>query len=71
MGGTKVDGLKAAVTNRARNGKDFYKRIDHTGGFVSNPELVRIAGSKGGKISKAKKVKRIEYEDERVNYQSY
>lgn len=59
MAGTKAGGLKAAATNIARNGEDFYKRIGqiggrngHTGGFASNPELARLAGAKGGRISR-------------------
>lgn len=59
MTGTVKGGLKARETNLARHGKDFYKRIGrkggqngHTGGFASNPELARIAGRKGGSISR-------------------
>lgn len=59
MAGTKAGGIKAAETNRARQGRDFYARIGaiggrngHTGGFAANPELAKIAGAKGGKISK-------------------
>lgn len=59
MAGTKEGGRKAAATNKAKYGEDFYRemgriggRNGHTGGFASNPELARIAGSIGGKISK-------------------
>ena len=59
MAGTKAGGKKAAATNKARHGDDFFKRIGrkggkngHTGGFAANHELARIAGAKGGKISK-------------------
>lgn len=65
MPGTKTGGIKAAATNKERNGKDFYRRIGkiggqngHTGGFAANPELARIAGAKGGKISKRGPAKR-------------
>lgn len=78
MTGTKVGGQKAAATNLLRHGKDFYKRIGakggrngHTGGFAANPELARIVGAKGGRISRRGSAKKVEYEDERVNYQSY
>lgn len=59
MSGTRAGGLKAAEQNRKIHGADFYARIGamggkngHTGGFASNPELARIAGTKGGKKSK-------------------
>jgi general stress protein YciG len=59
MAGTKAGGMKAAATNRARQGSDFYARIGaiggrngHTGGFAANPELAKIAGTKGGRISR-------------------
>lgn len=78
MAGTKAGGQKAAATNLFRHGKDFYKRIGqkggqngHTGGFAANPTLAIIAGRKGGKISRRGCAKKVEYEDERVNYQSY
>lgn len=58
MAGTRAGGLKAAAKNKA-NDPNFYKRIGriggqngHTGGFASNPELARIAGKKGGTISR-------------------
>lgn len=59
MAGNKIGGLKAAATNKARYGKDWYARIGkiggqngHTGGFAANPELAKEAGRKGGTISK-------------------
>lgn len=59
MSGTKAGGQKAATTNKKRHGSDFYKKIGskggqsgHTGGFAYNPALARVAGAKGGKISK-------------------
>lgn len=59
MAGTKAGGLKAAATNKAKYGNEFYAKIGrvggkngHTGGFAANPELARTAGAKGGKISK-------------------
>lgn len=59
MSGTKAGGLKAAATNRAIHGDDFYRRIGkkggqngHTGGFYANRELARVAGAKGGRISR-------------------
>lgn len=59
MAGTKAGGQKARETNYAKYGSDFYRNIGriggrngHTGGFASNPELAKIAGSKGGKISR-------------------
>lgn len=65
MAGTRAGGLKAAATNLERQGKDFYRRIGsqggkngHTGGFAANPELARIAGAKGGKISRRGPAKR-------------
>ena len=64
MVGTKAGGIKAAATNLKLHGKDFYRNIGkiggqngHTGGFAANPELARIAGRKGGMISKRGKVK--------------
>lgn len=80
MGGTKVGGIKAAITNRARYGEDYYKKLGKKGGstmgvmkgFAANPELAKIAGRKGGLTPKRGRAKRkVEYEDERVNYQSY
>lgn len=59
MAGTKAGGKKAAATNKAKYGDKFYANIGrkggqngHTGGFAANPELAKVAGAKGGKISK-------------------
>ena len=58
MAGTKAGGQKAAATNKALHGSDFYAKIGaiggkkgRTGGFAANPALARIAGAKGGRIS--------------------
>ena len=59
MSGTKAGGLKARDANLERYGADFYRNIGrkggqngHTGGFAANRELARIAGAKGGSISR-------------------
>lgn len=59
MAGTKAGGQKAAATNKAKYGKDFYARIGktggklgHTGGFFANRELAREAGRRGGRVSR-------------------
>ena len=59
MAGTKAGGLKAAATNKAKYGKEFYANIGrkggqngHTGGIAANPALAKIAGAKGGRISR-------------------
>ncbi len=61
MAGTKAGGLKAAAKNKAKD-PNFYARIGAkggkngvTGGFAANPELARIAGAKGGRISRRRK----------------
>jgi len=62
MSGTKAGGKVAAATNKNRYGSDFYARIGAkggkngtTGGFFANRELARVAGAKGGKISRRTK----------------
>lgn len=62
MAGTKTGGKAAASTNKAKYGADFYARIGAmggkkgtTGGFAANRELARIAGAKGGRISRRTK----------------
>lgn len=62
MAGTAAGGAKAAATNKAKYGRDFYARIGamggkigRTGGFYANRDLARIAGAKGGRISRRSK----------------
>jgi uncharacterized protein len=62
MAGTIEGGKMAANTNKTRYGKDFYAKIGakggkkgKTGGFFANRELARIAGAKGGHISRRTK----------------
>lgn len=59
MAGTKAGGKAAANTNIRKYGEDFYRKIGAmggkkgtTGGFFANRELARIAGAKGGRISR-------------------
>jgi uncharacterized protein len=61
MAGTKAGGQKAAARNLAKD-PNFYAKIGakggrngNTGGFAANPELARIAGAKGGRISRRRK----------------
>lgn len=76
MVGTKAGGIKVAATNKAKYGDDFYAKIGskggsrgHTGGFASKKvgadgltgfERARIAGKKGGTVSKRGPAKRKE-----------
>jgi general stress protein YciG len=62
MAGTKKGGETAAATNKSKYGPDFYAKIGamggkkgRTGGFFANRELARIAGAKGGRISRRTK----------------
>ncbi|HTE58541.1 MAG TPA: hypothetical protein VK694_07385 [Verrucomicrobiae bacterium] len=62
MAGTAKGGKRAAETNVKKHGADFYARIGamggkkgKTGGFFANRELARIAGAKGGRISRRSK----------------
>lgn len=59
MAGTTAGGKRAAATNKRKYGEDFYivqgakgGRKGRTGGFFANRELARIAGAKGGRISR-------------------
>lgn len=63
MPGTLAGGKAAAATNKAKYGDEFYKKIGaiggkkgRTGGFYANRELARIAGTKGGKNSRRRKI---------------
>ena len=65
MAGTKAGGRKAAATNKTKYGADFYAEIGrkggkngHTGGFAANPALAKIAGARGGRISRRGKAKK-------------
>ena len=65
MAGTTEGGAKAAATNKAKYGDDFYAKIGSqggklgtTGGFFANRELARIAGAKGGRISRRGPIKK-------------
>ena len=67
MAGTAAGAKKAAATNKARHGKDFYAKIGQkggklgrTGGFYANRDLARIAGAKGGRISRRGPAKKAE-----------
>lgn len=62
MAGTKDGGKAAAATNKSKYGADFYAKIGakggkrgKTGGFYANRELARLAGAKGGRISRRTK----------------
>jgi uncharacterized protein len=59
MAGTQTGGKAAANTNKTKYGSDFYAKIGaiggrkgHTGGFAANRDLARIAGAKGGRVSR-------------------
>lgn len=65
MAGTKAGGKKAAAKNLARDPL-FYAKIGarggrngNTGGFAANHELARIAGAKGGRISRRPKKDKV------------
>lgn len=64
MSGTKAGGQLARETNYRLHGENFYAKIGAIGGrtshgapkgFAANRELARIAGAKGGHISRRTK----------------
>lgn len=66
MSGSRIGGLKAAQKNLKKYGPDFYRNIgrkggqnSHTGGFASNRALARVAGAKGGRISRRGPAKKV------------
>ena len=64
MAGNRIGGKKAAQTTKERYGEDFHQKVGKLAneawekngrkprGFAANPELARIAGAKGGSISR-------------------
>ena len=70
MAGTVDGGKRAAKENVRKHGADFYARIGamggkkgRTGGFFANRELARVAGAKGGRISRRTKKTDVVRED--------
>jgi len=71
MAATVEGGKKAAKTNKERYGEDFYKINGAKGGskthaqgakpkgFAANKKLARLAGAKGGRISKCRPAKKV------------
>lgn len=66
MAGNRIGGLKAAAKNLEKN-PNFYREIGRRGGsasfathgtykgFAANPALAKIAGAKGGRVSRRRK----------------
>ncbi|MDB5185808.1 MAG: hypothetical protein JWL85_331 [Candidatus Saccharibacteria bacterium] len=62
MAGTQAGGKAAASTDKNKYGPDFYAKIGamggrkgRTGGFYANRELARVAGARGGRVSRRTK----------------
>ena len=67
MSGTKIGGLKAAAKNKANN-PNFYQEIALKAqeswaangrkprGFEARPDIAKLAGQRGGTISRRRKV---------------
>jgi hypothetical protein len=67
MAGTQAGGQAAAVTNKQKYGPDFYPRIGAMGGsaqvpkgFAKNRAIAKIAGAKGGRLSRRGPAKKHE-----------
>ena len=67
MAGNKIGAAKAAATNKARHGEDFYKTIGARGGLAKvstkgfggmSVDKRSAAGRKGGRISRRGPAKR-------------
>jgi general stress protein YciG len=76
MAGTRAGGLKASLKVKELYGKDYFAKIGSkggkkgtTGGFYANRELARLAGAKGGKLSKRglNKLKVMENDNDTIN----
>lgn len=75
MAGNRAGGLKAAATNKAKYGRDFYARIGrsggelgHTGGFAGDSAKAKLAGAKGGAIS-SRSLNKVSLEERRKMYE--
>lgn len=70
MAGTREGGIKSAKKTKENHGDDFFRKIGAKGGsrthlsgakpkgFATNPELARISGAKGGRISRRGKARK-------------
>lgn len=59
MPGTKLGGKKSSLLIKQKHGDDFFKKIGakggangNTGGFFGDSERAKLAGAKGGAMSK-------------------
>lgn len=81
MAGSVTGGKKAAATNKAKYGEDWYRKIGQKGGksstwkpkgFGANRELAREAGRKGGlKSKRGKKMPDNLYQLRQKMYQAH
>ncbi len=77
MAGTKLGGINAAKTNKLKYGEDFYRSIGKIGGtksrgyaFAHGKFDPRVAGAKGGKISKPKSVDKLKLVEDKNKWYS-